>query len=44
VDKEQGLTGFCDYILTRTSRQLFVEAPVMMLVEAKNEDMKRGYG
>jgi hypothetical protein len=44
VDKSQGLDGFCDYILTRTPRQLFVEAPVVMLVEAKNEDMKRGYG
>lgn len=44
VDKTQGLDGFCDYILTRTPRQLFVEAPEVMLVEAKNEDMKRGYG
>lgn len=44
VDKTQGLDGFCDYILTRTPRQLFIEAPVVMLVEAKNEDMKRGYG
>ena len=44
VDEAQGLAGFCDYILTRTPRQLFVEAPVLMLVEAKNEDMKRGYG
>ncbi len=44
VDEAQGLVGFCDYILTRTPRQLFVEAPVVMLVEAKNEDMKRGYG
>lgn len=44
VDKSQGLDGYCDYILTRTPRQLFVEAPVLMLVEAKNEDMKRGYG
>ena len=44
VDKSLGLDGFCDYILTRTSRQLFIEAPVVMLVEAKNEDMKSGYG
>jgi hypothetical protein len=44
VDKAQGLDGFCDYILTRTPRQLFIEAPIVMLVEAKNEDMKRGYG
>lgn len=44
VDKSLGLDGYCDYILTRTPRQLFVEAPVVMLVEAKNEDMKAGYG
>jgi hypothetical protein len=44
VDEEDGLVGFCDYILTRNPRQLYVEAPVVMLVEAKNEDMKRGYG
>ncbi len=44
VDEAQGLAGYCDYILTKTPRQLFVEAPVLMLVEAKNEDMKRGYG
>lgn len=44
VDKSLGLDGFCDYILTRTPRQLFIEAPVVMLVEAKNEDMKSGYG
>lgn len=44
VDKSQGLEGFCDYILTRTPRQVFIEAPVVMLVEAKNEDMKSGYG
>lgn len=43
VDKEEGLTGICDFILTRSSRQLYVEAPVFMLTEAKNEDMKRGY-
>ena len=43
VDKSQGLDGFCDYILTRSPRQLFVEASVLMVVEAKNEDMKKDY-
>lgn len=43
VDPAQGLSGVCDYILTRSPEQLFVQAPVLMLVEAKNEDMKRGY-
>lgn len=44
IDEAQGLVGVCDYILTRSPEQMFVRAPVMMLVEAKNEDLKRGYG
>jgi hypothetical protein len=43
VDPAQGLAGVCDYILSRSPEQLFIKAPVLMLVEAKNEDMKRGY-
>lgn len=43
VDALQDLSGFCDYIITRSRQQMFVEAPVLMLAEAKNEDMKRGY-
>lgn len=43
IDEAQGLNGVCDYIITRSPEQLFVKAPVLMLVEAKNEDMKRGF-
>lgn len=43
IDPAKGLTGVCDYIITRSPEQLFIKAPVLMLVEAKNEDMKRGY-
>ena len=43
VDSTQGLSGFCDYIITRSPELIFVRAPVLMLVEAKNEDMKKGY-
>jgi hypothetical protein len=43
VDPAAGLAGVCDFILTRSPEQLFIIAPVLMLVEAKNEDMKRGY-
>lgn len=43
IDALQDLSGFCDYIVTRSRQQMFVEAPVLMLAEAKNEDMKRGY-
>jgi hypothetical protein len=44
IDEAQGLVGVCDYIITLSPEQMFVKAPVMMLVEAKNEDLKRGYG
>lgn len=43
VAPEQGLTGYCDYIITRSPELIYVRAPVLMLDEAKNEDMKKGY-
>jgi hypothetical protein len=43
IDPGRGLAGTCDYIITRSPEQYFIRAPVLMLVEAKNEDMKRGY-
>ncbi len=43
VDEPQGLNGFCDYIITRSPELLYVRAPILMMVEAKNEDMKKGY-
>lgn len=44
VDETQGLNGICDFILSQSPEQLILTAPVIMLVEAKNENMKRGYG
>jgi hypothetical protein len=44
VDAEKGLTGYCDFILSHSSEQLIVTAPVMMLVEGKNENIKGGLG
>lgn len=44
VDTEKGLTGYCDFILSNSPEQLFIAAPVVMLVEAKNEDIKSGLG
>ncbi len=44
VDSEKGLTGFCDFIISSSSERLFVSAPVMMLVEAKKEDIISGLG
>jgi hypothetical protein len=44
VDEERGLTGYCDYILSRSKEQLTVNTPVFMIVEAKNENIKGGLG
>lgn len=42
VAPQQGLNGVCDYILSAAPEQLFVTAPVVMIVEAKNDNIKAG--
>ncbi len=42
VDPARGLTGFCDWILGRSPGQLSIEAPVVAIVEAKNENIRQG--
>lgn len=44
VDREKGLTGTCDFILAASHIQLFVRSPVLMIVEAKNDNIKSGLG
>lgn len=44
LDETRGLMGYCDYILSRSKEQLTITAPVVMIVEAKNENIKGGLG
>ncbi len=44
VDESQGLTGVCDYLVTRSPEVHFVEAPIVAVVEAKREDLTSGLG
>lgn len=44
IDEAQGLSGFCDYIISDAEEKLFISAPVLMLVEAKNENIFNGLG
>jgi len=44
VDKERDLTGFCDFIISQSPEQLFLNAPVITVVEAKNENIMGGLG
>ncbi|CAK0774749.1 conserved hypothetical protein [Gammaproteobacteria bacterium] len=43
VDEARDLNGFCDFLLSYSSNQAFLQVPVVCLVEAKNDNMKSGY-
>ena len=42
VDVQQGLNGFCDFIISSSKEQLFIRAPVITVVETNNENLKSG--
>jgi hypothetical protein len=44
VDQDQGLAGYCDFILCLSREQLYIQAPVMVVIEAKNENIIGGLG
>ncbi|MCY3552607.1 MAG: hypothetical protein OXH39_19295 [Candidatus Poribacteria bacterium] len=44
VDTEQGLTGVCDFLVSLSPLLSFLEAPVIILVEAKRENLIVGLG
>lgn len=44
VDESVGLNGICDFLLTRSKEVLEIEAPVVIVVEAKKTDLKTGLG
>ncbi|WP_293133459.1 hypothetical protein [Microcoleus sp. bin38.metabat.b11b12b14.051] len=44
VDIERGLNGTCDYIISKSPEQLFLKSPVIVLVEAKKENIGAGIG
>jgi hypothetical protein len=44
VDESVGLNGICDFLLTRSTAVLEIEAPIVVVVEAKKNDLKTGLG
>ncbi|NES00941.1 MAG: hypothetical protein F6J86_45470, partial [Symploca sp. SIO1B1] len=44
VDSSVGLNGVCDFLISRSPEQLTVEAPTIVIVEAKKSDLKSGLG
>ncbi len=44
VDEAEGLTGRCDFIISASPLQLSLTSPVLMMVEAKNDNINEGLG
>jgi hypothetical protein len=44
VDPSVGLNGVCDFLISKSPEQLIIEAPVLVIVEAKKENLKGGLG
>jgi len=44
VDSSVGLNGVCDFLVSRSPEQFEIEAPVLVLVEAKRDNINSGLG
>jgi hypothetical protein len=44
VDKDRGLNGYCDFLVSQSPEQLFINAPVIAIVEAKNDNIMSELG
>ncbi|MDM8548240.1 hypothetical protein [Candidatus Venteria ishoeyi] len=42
VDKNLGLAGRCDFIISKSREQYRLDAPIVVMVEAKNDNIKSG--
>ncbi|MGI8500264.1 MAG: hypothetical protein ACR2LR_03885 [Hassallia sp.] len=44
VDEAVGLNGMCDFLLSRSPEVLEIEAPAIIIMEAKKADLRTGFG
>jgi hypothetical protein len=44
VDRERGLNGFCDFLFSKSTTPYVIQAPIVMLVEAKKGELDLGLG
>lgn len=44
VDPASGLSGVCDFLISRSPELLEIEAPAIIIIEAKRADLKTGIG
>ena len=44
IDVDSGLNGVCDFLLTRSTDELVIEAPAIVLIEARKGELNAGWG
>jgi hypothetical protein len=44
VDQERGLYGFCDFLFSKSDNPYTIDAPVLMMVEAKHGEIEFAWG
>jgi hypothetical protein len=44
IDLESGLNGVCDFLLTRSTSEVSIEAPAIIIIEAKKGELNAGWG
>jgi hypothetical protein len=44
IDIDAGLNGVCDFLLTRSTNELIIEAPAIIIIEAKKGELISGWG
>lgn len=44
VNESQGLSGVCHFLISRSPEMVSIEAPAVVIVEAKRADLKLGLG
>jgi len=44
VDKSRSLNGFCDFIISKSPEQFYINAPVIAIVESKDDKTTSGLG
>ena len=44
VDRSVGLAGRCDFIISSSPMQFSLRSPILMMVEAKNDNINQGLG
>jgi hypothetical protein len=44
VKPDVGLSGFCGFLISKSPEQIIIKAPVITLVEAKNDNIQSGLG